>query len=70
MSHNAIEPCHVTMAICREVDVIIVVRREVLMDRCVRVMRIGAVPVLRRQDRGKGETWNERQSDDRPAHVP
>jgi hypothetical protein len=28
------------------------------------------VPVLRRQDHGKGETWNERQSDDRPAHLP
>jgi hypothetical protein len=70
MSHNAIEPRHVTMAIRREVDVVIVVRREVLMDRCVRVLGIGAVPVLWRQDRGKGETWNERQSDNRPAHLP
>jgi predicted CoA-binding protein len=70
MSHDAIEPRHVTMVIRREVDVVIVVRREVLMDRCVRVIGIGAVPVLWRQNRGKGETWNERQSDDRPAHVP
>jgi hypothetical protein len=51
MSHNAIEPRHATMAIRREVDVVIIVRREVLMDRCVRMMDIGTVSVLRRQDR-------------------
>jgi hypothetical protein len=51
MSHDAIEPRHVTMAIRREVDVVIIVRREVLMDRCVRMMGIGDVPVLWRQDR-------------------
>ncbi len=60
MSHDAIEPRHVTMAIRREVDVVIVVRREVLMDRCVWMMAIGTVPVLQRQDRGEGEAWDER----------
>ena len=60
MSHDAIEPRHVTMAIRREVDVVIVVRREVLMDRCVWMMGIGTVPVLQRQDRGEGEAWDER----------
>ena len=70
MSHNAIEPRHLTMAIRGEVDVVITVRREVLMDGCVRMVGIGTVPVLRRQGRGKGEAWDERQSDDRPAHVP
>ncbi len=48
------------MAIRREVDVVIVVRREVLMDRCVWMMAIGTVPVLQRQDRGEGEAWDER----------
>ena len=70
MSHDAIEPRHVTMAIRREVDVVIIVRCKVLMDRCMRMMGIGFVPVLQRQDRGKREAWDERQSDDRPAHVP
>jgi hypothetical protein len=70
MSHNAIEPRHVTMVIRRNVDIVIIVWREVLMDRCVRMMGIGTVPVHQRQDRGKSEAWDERQSDDRPAHAP
>ncbi len=60
MSHNAVEPRHVTMAIRREVDVVIIVRREVLMDRCVWMMGIGTVPVLQRKDRGEDEAWDER----------
>ncbi len=60
MSHNAIEPRHVTMVIRRQVDVVIIVRREVLMDRCVWMMGIGTVAVLQRQDRGEGEAWDER----------
>jgi hypothetical protein len=70
MSHDSIEPCHVTRAIGREVDLVIIVRRKVLMDRCLRMIGIGIVPMLRGQDRGKGEAWDKRQSDDRLAQVP
>ena len=41
MGHDAVEPRDVTMAIGREVDVVIIVRRKMLMDGWVRMMGIG-----------------------------
>jgi hypothetical protein len=70
MSHNAIEPRHVTMAIRREVYVVIIVKREVLMDRCVWMMGIGTVPVLQRQDRGERDAGYEGKPDDCHAQLP
>ena len=70
MSHNAVEPRDVTMAIRREVDVVIIVRCKMLMDGCVRMMGIGTVPVLWRQSRRKRDTGHEGKPDDRRAQLP
>ena len=70
MSHDAGEPRHVPMAVRRNINVAVVVSREMSMDRCVRVMRIGLVPVLLRQSRRQGYARDERKPDDRRAQLP
>ena len=46
MSHDAGEPRHVPMAVRRNINVVVVVSREMVMDSCVRMMRVGIVPML------------------------
>ena len=48
----------------------IVVGFEVLMDRGVRVVRAGVVPMRLRERGGKGQTRDESEADDRRAQLP
>ena len=48
----------------------IVVGVEVLMDRGVRVVRSGVVPMCLRERSGKGQARHERQADYRRAQLP
>jgi hypothetical protein len=69
LGDDAMEPGDMRDPVRRELRIIVVVRREMLMDLSMRVMCIGVVPMLEWQGRRERETWREQKSDDSRPHT-
>jgi hypothetical protein len=70
LKRNTVQPRDATIRRRKLSAVVIVVGFEVLMDRGVRVMRAGVVPMCLRERSGKGQTRHEREADNRRAQLP
>jgi hypothetical protein len=67
---DAVQPCDATVGRRKLSTVVIVVGFEVLMDRGVRVLRAGVMPMRLWERAGKGQTRHESEADDRRAQLP
>ena len=64
---HPLEPCHVCVIIRRKLSAVVIVRREMLVNRRLRVVGVGVVKMLGRQRRREDEARHQRKPGDRGA---